>query len=431
MPKLSDFRINKRSVDALSADRDATYRDAELKGFAVRTKPSGSKTYLAIYKNSEGRTRSIALGQHGEKTADEARKAALKLLGRVAGGEDPSEDRHEERKAMTVKALCDDYLAATEKGLILGKRKTPKKASTLVTDTGRIARHILPLLGKRKVRDLTTADINKFMRDVTTGKTAADVKTKARGRAIVDGGKGTAARTVGLLGGIMSFAVSEGIITINPCRGVKRPADEKREVRLSPEQYRALGNATRTAEADGEAWQSVAAFRLIALTGCRLGEVANLKWADVDLTGHALRLSDSKTGRSVRPLGSAAIKVLSDLPRNGAYVFPAMRIKDAPYGSLPKAWGRIIDRASGGNENPLAGITPHGLRHAFASTAGDLSFTEITIAALLGHSTTTVTGRYIHALDSALISAADRVAARIAAYMDGTEEGADVVPLFA
>jgi integrase len=77
----------------------------------------------------------------------------------------------------------------------------------------------------------------------------------------------------------------------------------------------------------------------------------------------------------------------------------------------------------------LAGLTPHGLRHGFASVAADLGLTEITISALLGHSATTVTGRYIHHVDTALVAAADRVSARIAASMSGEAAGAQVVPL--
>jgi integrase len=61
----------------------------------------------------------------------------------------------------------------------------------------------------------------------------------------------------------------------------------------------------------------------------------------------------------------------------------------------------------------LVGVTPHTLRHSYASVAGDLGFTEFTIAALLGHSAGSVTSRYVHHLDSVLISAADRVAAAI------------------
>jgi len=385
---------------------------------------------MPIGHKSEARdgSRRLTLGQHGAITPKEAEKLARAKLGEVAKGQDPVAARTEARKAETVKELCEAYLKAAKKGAILGKGGTPKKARTLYVDTGRINRHIIPLLGTRKVRDLTTPDINRFMRDVAAGKTAVDVRTGHRGRAIVEGGNGTAARTVGLLGGILSFAVSEGIIGFNPCRGVKRPVDARREVRLSPAQYKALGDALRASEQDAEAWQAVAAFRLIALTGCRLGEVQNLKWSEVDLSGHALRLADSKTGQSVRPIGTEAIRTLSGLPRTGPYVFPSPTNAKATYGSLPNAWKRIIVRAvTTGPFKDISFLTPHGLRHAFASTGGDLGLTEITIAALLGHAAASVTGRYIHHLDTALIAAADRIAARIAAHMDGTDESGAVV----
>ena len=68
------------------------------------------------------------------------------------------------------------------------------------------------------------------------------------------------------------------------------------------------------------------------------------------------------------------------------------------------------------------------LRHTFAATAAEMGFSELTIAGLLGHSVPGVTARYAHVADSALISAADKVSARIAAALDGTEK-AKVVPL--
>lgn len=95
------------------------------------------------------------------------------------------------------------------------------------------------------------------MRYVMAGKTAAVVKTKARGKAVVEGGAGTATRTVGLLGGILTFAVTEGIIPSNPARGVRRPADNRRDARLTPDQYRQLGAALAKAEEDGENPQAI------------------------------------------------------------------------------------------------------------------------------------------------------------------------------
>ncbi len=61
----------------------------------------------------------------------------------------------------------------------------------------------------------------------------------------------------------------------------------------------------------------------------------------------------------------------------------------------------------------LADVTPHVLRHSFASIANDLGFTEVTIAALVGHSKGSVTSKYIHTLDTALIMAADTISGYI------------------
>jgi integrase len=77
----------------------------------------------------------------------------------------------------------------------------------------------------------------------------------------------------------------------------------------------------------------------------------------------------------------------------------------------------------------LLELTPHGLRHAYASVAADLGYAEPTIAALLGHATHSITSRYIHHLDAALIAAADTISNRIAAALDGRAMGAAILPL--
>ena len=134
---------------------------------------------------------------------------------------------------MTVAELCDEYFDKAERGLIITRRRKVKKASTLYTDRGRIERHIKPLIGRRTVMDLTSRDVNDFLQKVIAGKSAADVKTKKHGRAIVKGGRGTAARTLGLLGGILTYAVDAGYRSDNPATRVARPADGKRKVHLT------------------------------------------------------------------------------------------------------------------------------------------------------------------------------------------------------
>jgi len=418
------MKLTKRSIDDLKPlpSGDLYVWDDDVAGFGLRVKRSGVRSFMVQYRNASGVSRRITLGKFGVLTADEARKLAKAKLAEAAKGDDPAAKRSEDRKAMTVRQLCRAYLDAAGKSLIIGKGGRPKKSSTLYIDRGRIERHILPVLGSRPVRDLKTPDITRFMRDIASGKTAADIKTGFRGRAIVKGGPGTASRTVGLLGGILSFAVSEGIISANPARGVKRPADKRREIRLSADQYRALGNALAEAGSAGENSAAILGVRLLALTGCRRGEIERLRWDEVDLPGRCLRLSDSKEGKSVRPLGGDAIALLAKVPREGRYVLRGTGF-DRPFVGLPKAWARII-----GNAN-FPGLTPHGLRHAFASVAADLGYAEPTIAAMLGHATHSTTGRYVHHLDSALTAAADRVAGQIGTMMMGRRTAAKIVPL--
>ena len=311
------MKLTQRTVLGTQPDssRDLYFWDDEIPGFGLRVKPTGVRSFMVQYRNSGGISRRITLGRCGVLTVEQARNQAKRVLADVVRGGDPATERSEERRATTMRQLCHLYLDAAEKGLILGKRGEPKKPSTLCVDRGHIKRHILPLLGNRRVKDLTAPDIGRFMRAVAAGETATDEKTGFRGRAIVTGGRGTASRTVGLLGGILSFAVSEGLITVNPARGIRRPADQRRDIRLSQDQYAALGDALAKAQVEGENSAGLCAIKLLALTGCRRGEIERLKWSEVDIAGQCLRLRETKEGRSIRPLGKGAIDLISGLPK--------------------------------------------------------------------------------------------------------------------
>src|SRR4029450_990792 len=112
--------------------------------------PSGKRSYVVDYY-ANGTRRRMSIGLHGKITCEEARKLAIGILGSVVKGADAAAERAAHRKALTVSQLCKDYMQAAAKGLVLNKHRLPKKASTLAVDAGRIARHIVPLLGKRHV----------------------------------------------------------------------------------------------------------------------------------------------------------------------------------------------------------------------------------------------------------------------------------------
>jgi integrase len=86
-----------------------------------------------------------------------------------------------------------------------------------------------------------------------------------------------------------------------------------------------------------------------------------------------------------------------------------------------KVWLAIARRAA-----LPADVTPHVLRHSFASVAADLGFSELTIAALIGHKLGSITSRYSHHADAVLLAAADAVAKRIEEQL-GYAEPAGVV----
>lgn len=405
-------RISKRTVDGASPEAERfTLWDTDLKGFGLRVSPTGTKTYVVRYRAGGGRRgtlRQLVIARHGVLTADQARDRAKLALAQVANGHDPQLERAGKRADLTMSELCDLYLA---EGVAL------KKESTLKLDRIRIARHIKPRLGRMKIGDVARRDVERLMHDVASGKIRDEATPHTRG------GKGAAARTVGLLGAIFTFAVDGGYVPANPTRGVKKFPDVKRERFLSPAEIGRLGDTLAAMEAEGRDARHIAIIRLLCLTGARKNEIAHLRWGDIDAEAGVLRLQDSKTGPRPLTLGAAALKVLDGLPRyDSAYVFPDLRDMKQPVGNLDWAWVGIRSRAE------LPNLRIHDLRHSFAS-AGLLGGHALPmIGKLLGHSHVSTTARYAHLADDPVRAAADRISETMAAALNPTRT-AEVVPM--
>ena len=391
-----------------------------VSGFGVR-RQSDAITYVLKYRTTGGRQRWHTIGRHGAPwTPDSARNEAIRLLGDVVKGSDPAADKQAARHALTVAELCEKYLADAEAGRLLVRGGRPKKPLTLASDRGRILGHIVPHLGKLPVAAVTKQDVERFMHAVAEGETKKPArKTKPRGVSRLRGGRGVATRSVALLGAIFGYATEHRMRPDNPAHRIRKFAENRRERRLTDDEYAALGSALRQ---EGAIWPpAVACLKFLALTGWRSGEAVGLRWTDVDLVRRTAMLSDTKTGRSMRPLSNAACDLLRDLPRmdDGALVFPATRGDGLMLGF--KKFGRRI--LAKGKLPP--DVTPHVLRHSFVSLAADMGYSEPTIATLVGHKTHTITSRYTHFADAPLLAAADAVAKRITELMgDGAPASA-------
>jgi integrase len=380
-------RIGIREVRALQPG--TVLWDTQVRGFGARRVESDAVIFVLKYRTKAGRQRWHRIGRFNSPwTPDEARDEARRLLGDVARGADPGAGRTQ-HGAITVAQLCSTYIADAKAGRLM------KTASTIGTDESRIGKHVIPLLGPLSVSAVTRDDIENFMH-----------------KAAAKGGKGTATRTTNLLSAIFSYAIAKGVRPDNPCKGIKRFAEGKRDRRFSDDEYKRLGIALRKAQ-DEQIWPSAMdAVRFIALTGWRAGEAVALRWSDIDIDRRTAVLSDTKTGRSMRPLSQAACDVLGGIPRTKDVVFvPPPRSSD----------GQWFKTRVKRNIFPLGGLPGdlgmHVLRHSFASLAADLGYSEPTIASLLGHKGRSITSRYIHSADAVLLAAADAVAGRIVGLM--------------
>ena len=278
---------------------------------------------------------------HGIWTPETARKEAQRLLREISQGSDPAHNKALQKQTPTLKAFAARYLS--------DYAAPHKKPRSVAQDRLNLEIHILPLLGSRKMDQLSRADMAKLHHALRKTPVAAN-------------------RCLALCSTMLKLAEGWGIRPdgTNPCRHIKRYKEEKRTRFLSVEEVTRLGKALVQAEQRKEhSVFVVGAFRLLILTGARLGEILSLRWDYVDPDDHCLRLPDSKTGKKVVYLNEPALAILRRLPRlaGNPYVLPGAR-SGRPLVTLQKAWVDIRGAAK------LSDVHIHDLRHSFASVGG-------------------------------------------------------------
>lgn len=390
------MKITKRWVDQVSASaKDAFFWDDTLKGFGLKVTRGGKKNFV-LQTRLKGELRRFTIGQYGQPwSVDQARQKALEILADITRDIDLLAEKRAARQQISLAELAERYQAT---GM------NHKRQSTRDVEAGLIKRHILPLLGRRRVAELTKADIQMFVHDIAAGKTATDVKTKSRGRAIVKGGQGTANRTLDLLASMLTFAVDIGARSDNPAKGMKKFNLKKHDRYLTAEELSRLGKALNEASDVGASQFALSAIKFLLLTGCRRGEALTLRWSWVDLDRQIAKLPVSKTGQKVVVLGDGAVELLKGLPRveGSELVFPSSAGGNVPI-SLQKAWAKVRDRAG------LSDLRLHDLRHNFASTAVSSGHSLYLVGKLLGHTQPQATQRYAHLADDPVREAANIV----------------------
>ena len=370
--------------------------DGNVTGLGCKVFPSGRKAFVLSYRIG-GRKRLATLARCAEISLREARERAGAELVRIREGEpDPLNRRRAATEAPTVADLIDRFLTVEGPARIERGRLTER---TLAGYRHQCGKYVLPALGKRRVADVTRGDVEHLV---------APLPGVTRNRVL---------------------ALTSRLFTLaerwewrsqndNPARGIERAREEARDRVLSPSELGALSDALGDMEAESPA--SVAAIRVAAITGLRIGEVLAMRWQHVDFETGRLTMPETKTGRRTHDLPTPALEILSALPRINDWCFTTGRAS-ITYKTAHKAFAKACRRAG------LDDVRLHDLRRGVMTSAAAAGIGTHVLRDLLGHRTTQMADRYIRAVGNTVRDAREQVGAAMAAMMKG--EGGKVVPL--
>jgi integrase len=400
-------KLLKRTIEAtpIPAQGETDLRDTETKGFACRIRSTGERVFVVRYRTLAGTRRTQTIGRFGALTVEQARAEAKKILGKVAQGEDPFAEKQATRSEPTLAHVAERFLE---------EHVRPKlKPSTARCYEEHLRAKIFPKLGRKKISAITRADVSKLHHDLR--------KTP-----------GAANRVLATFSKLMSMAEKWDLRPggSNPCKGIERYRERKLERFLSSDELARLGAALAEYESRGDGYERIrrmrreaaAAVRLLLFTGCRRGEILDLRWEHVDFERGVLRLPDSKTGAKPVVLGAPALAVLESLgPKREGWVFEGGK-NGRPLRELRGCFDWACGRAE------IEGLRIHDLRHTFASVGAGGGLGLPVIGALLGHRSASTTARYSHLANDPLKEAANRIGSTIAAQLDQRPD-AEVIPL--
>jgi integrase len=254
-------------------------RDGGQPGLVLTVLPSGRKQFTLRYR-FQGKQRRLLLGEYPAVSLALARKRTRKAQSSIDDGKDPAGERQaaKAKRTDTVAALAKDYLA-----------KHARKFKRSAAEDERILNvEVLPRWRDRSVRELTRRDVRALIERV------AD-------RAPIMGN-----RVLAVIRKMLNFAVDHDWIDANPAARIQKPSPERSRDRvLSDDElrrlWRVLSHFPTTAERpapgrkaakgpDADPICPVTArmaslLKVRLLTAQRGGEVARMRWVDVDLDG--------------------------------------------------------------------------------------------------------------------------------------------------
>jgi integrase len=328
--------------------------DESFPSFGLMVTSAGHRSWVVQYR--AGRV-SRRLTIPAVLSLADARKQARAVLGEVARGGDPVQERR--RTGSTLQTVCESYVA-----------REGAKLRSIPWRHGVLKRLVYPALGTREIGDIKRSDINKLL---------DEVEDKS-GRAMADG-------VLAILRRVSNWHAARDDDYASPfVRGMsRRHADERERSRiLNDDEIRALW---RTTETFPSPWGQFVRFLL--LTTSRRNEAAGMTWQEVKGGLWVIPASRYKTNtETALPLSGAALRILDGIPRLEGCDFAFSTNGRAPIGGF-SGFKLRLDAACG-----ITGWRLHDLRRTSRSLMSRAGVNSDIAERCLGHAIPGIRGVY-------------------------------------
>jgi len=353
--------MTKSAVDALkAATKDTVYWDAGLPGFGVKVTPRGRKVFVVLYRigGAGSRLRKYTIGPYGRVTLQMARAEAQKVLAARLEGRDPATEKRESKRRMTTDRV-DDLIELFIVQHISRTRKAAEIARLL-------RREVVTRWGNRCVHAIGKRDIVELASEIAQRGTPMAANTLLK-----------------VIKTFLNWCVGRAVIDGSPAEGVPLPGKEVARDRVLTNNE--LASVIRAARQIGGAYGGI--VEMLALTGQRREEVAQMVWDEIDFNSRTWTLPGSRT-KNGKPhivhLSEPSIKLIKRTSRLGSYVFSISGVR--PFRNFTNA-KRALDELSGVTDWRL-----HDLRRTCVSGMARLGVPPHVADKILNHQSGTISG---------------------------------------
>jgi integrase len=383
-----------KNLPLSATDEEYNVYDTNTKYLVLRV-GSVHKVFY-VYKKIGGRKCKVKIGDTEEIPLKRAKEAVIGILEQLQKGKNPTEERRKIKQEMTLKDLFEKFMERYSRPY--------KKCSG--EDEKQIPLH-LDHWFNRRLSSITKPMVKEWFDKLSVSRPVGKR---------TEGGPYAANRTLERLKAMYNKAIEWGYEGANPCVGIKKNKEIKRDRFLKPGEMKRFFKAVAE-ESNEEARNYVL---LSVLTGARRNNVLSMRWEEIDFERRVWRIPETKNGEPLEvPLVDRAISLLKSLPRSSEWVLPSKRAsgRTGHLADPKKAWDRILNRAG------ISNLRLHDLRRTMGSYQAIMGASLTIIGKSLGHKSMEATQIYARLSEDPVRQSMETAVGKMFEYGEKKEKG--------